>query len=464
MSILDLQGNIMKKEDGLEVLTGGNFQVGISKTSQQNEEIDFTDSLDKKGKYLIYPTNVGLTSNTAQLTQNYVGSKTQDIYPGATTHSGDLGFGGFPNSNAFYSSLMWADVRTKAISNSIIVISGMNNFSLKFSVADTVDYKVNRLEILTEKSTGGDYDSRFIEITNTMTNKQLVEAINNFDDFSARIQIGSEDTVVDFSQFLKDNKLNNNLVFGYTRIAFIESGALTDEEKAKYPNFINIMQPREGEPQYFNVLVSQIQNRISSNLYYGCQVSSFNLTFSNQALTAITASLLVSGAKTINEAIKMAVERTENRDVVMAQTKQYPTKVYISGLEAMAISDINVAISWTKEEAYNISVIAYNIPNGQYTCTIGGNAMFNKQSDELLYNRILEGQRQSMIIESYCRLRSKDYYYIMVFCDVSGQPSKPAIAATGNLQVALNGFQAMEQSNDNNSNYIIVFTDREDLF
>ena len=62
------------------------------------------------------------------------------------------------------------------------------------------------------------------------------------------------------------------------------------------------------------------------------------------------------------------------------------------------------------------------------------------------------------------RWRNKNYPFIFVCCDVNGQPSKPAISATGNLQVALNGFQALESSEDKNSSYIISFTDRAELF
>ena len=361
-------------------------------------------------------------------------------------------------------SMIWADVQTKNITSPIMVISGLNTFALKFTVEDTVDYKVTRLEILTEKDTGDGYNSRFIDITDGMTNSQLIQAINNFDDFSARLQIGSLDSEVDFSQFLKDNKLNDELVFAYKRIAFLESGLLTDEEKKQYPAFLSSIMPRQGEPQYFNALVSQTQSKMSTSQYIGCQFKSINFNFANKALTAISSSLWVTSEKTFNEAPKIEAERTENRDVVMAQTNKYPTKMFISGLEAMSVSDATIAFEWTKDDIYNISVIRYNTPNGKYTLTIGGNAMFNKQSEELFYNWLLNGQRLSMVLETNMKWKNKYYPLIFVCTDVNGQPSKPAIAATGNLQVALNGFQGLEQSEDFNSNYCFAFTDRESLF
>ncbi|MEI0493896.1 phage tail protein [Brachyspira intermedia] len=464
MSIIDLVGNKMNATEGLNVYTGASYRAAIAKTQTQNEEVNFSDNLNKQGKYIVYPTNVGVAPTVEQLTADYVGAPTTDTYPGAITYAGDFGIGGFPNSIAYYISMVWADVQTKNITSPIMVISGLNNFALKFTVEDTVDYKATRLEILTEKDTGDSYNSRFIDITDGMTNGQLIEAINNFDDFSARLQIGSLDSEADFSQFLKDNKLNDELVFAYKRIAFLESGLLTDEEKKQYPAFLSSIMPRQGEPQYFNALVSQIQSKMSTSQYVGCQFKSINFNFANKALTTISSSLWVTSEKTFNEAPKIEAERTENRDVVMAQTNKYPTKMFISGLEAMSVSDATIAFEWTKDDIYNISVIRYNTPNGKYTLTIGGNAMFNKQSEELFYNWLLNGQRLSMVLETNMKWKNKYYPLIFVCTDVNGQPSKPAIAATGNLQVALNGFQGLEQSEDFNSNYCFAFTDRESLF
>lgn len=464
MSIVDLVGNKMNPETGLEVFTGSNFRVAIAKTQSQNEEINFSDNGNKKDKYIIYPTSVEIAPTVDQLTADYVGAPTTDVYSGSQTYAGNLGVGGFPNSIAYYMSMIWANVQTKNITSPIMVISGLNNFALKFTVEDTVDYKVTRLEILTEKDTGDGYDSRFIDITDGMTNGQLIQAINNFDNFSARLQIGSLDSKADFSQFLKDNKLNENLVFAYKRVAFLESGLLTEEEKKQYPAFLSSIMPRQGETQYFNMLVNQIQSKMTSSQYTGCQFKSINFNFANKALTTISSSIWVTAEKTFNEAPKIEAERTENRDVVMAQTNKYPTKMFISGLEAMSVSDATIAFEWSKEDVYNISVIRYNTPNGKYTLTIGGNAMFNKQSEELFYNWLLNGQRLSMVLETNMKWKNKYYPLIFVCTDVSGQPSKPAIAATGNLQVALNGFQGLEQSEDFNSNYCFAFTDRESLF
>lgn len=464
MSIVDLVGNKMNPETGLEVFTGSNFRVAIAKTQSQNEEINFSDNGNKKDKYIIYPTSVEIAPTVDQLTADYVGAPTTDVYSGSQTYAGNLGVGGFPNSIAYYMSMIWANVQTKNITSPIMVISGLNNFSLKFTVEDTTDYKAIRLEILTEKETGDGYDSRFIDITDNMTNGQLIQAINNFDNFSARLQIGSLDSKADFSQFLKDNKLNENLVFAYKRVAFLESGLLTEEEKKQYPVFLSSIMPRQGETQYFNMLVNQIQSKITSSQYTGCQFKSINFNFANKALTTISSSIWVTTEKTFEEAPKIEAERIENRDVVMAQTNKYPTKMFISGLEAMSVSDATIAFEWTKDDIYNISVVRYNIPNGKYTLTIGGNAMFNKQSEELFYNWLLNGQRLSMVLETNMKWKNKYYPLIFVCTDVSGQPSKPAIVATGNLQVALNGFQGLEQSEDLNSNYCFAFTDRESLF
>nr|WP_245555835.1 hypothetical protein [Brachyspira innocens] len=52
---------------------------------------------------------------------------------------------------------------------------------------------------------------------------------------------------------------------------------------------------------------------------------------------------------------------------------------------------------------------------------------------------------------------------MFVSSDVGGSPSFPAIEPK-ELSISLNNFKAVEQSNDMNSNYLIAFTDREDLF
>ena len=52
---------------------------------------------------------------------------------------------------------------------------------------------------------------------------------------------------------------------------------------------------------------------------------------------------------------------------------------------------------------------------------------------------------------------------MFVSSDVGGSPSFPAIEPK-ELSISLNNFKAAEQSNDMNSNYLIAFTDREDLF
>lgn len=465
MSILDIIGNTMNEADGLETINGSNFKVRIAKTNSQLEEIDFTNKEDIKGKYLIYPSSVGITPTTEQLTKDYVGSATSDIYAGATTHAGDVAFGGFPNSNAFYTSLIWANKTTKRVVNDIMMITAMDNFALKFHIDNEENMQVNALEILRDtilENGTESYKSDFFEINETTKNRDLIEAINKIEGLTARLIIGSADDIVNFASFLKENK-TTELVYGYKRIAIVESAIMNDEIKKNYPNFLHILKPRIGEAQYYNILLNDISKKMQGTQYYGCQSKSMNFNFANKSLTEITASLWVSGAKDIAVDTEIYQERTEQRDVVMSQTEKYPTRLFVSGLEATSVSDASVSFEWTKEEAFNISAVRYNNPNGKYTLTLGGNAVFNKQSKELFYDRIINGQRQSFVLSSVMRYKQKDYPFLFFFADVSGQPSMPSITPA-NLSVALNSFQAIEQSADMNSNYAIVFTDREELF
>lgn len=466
MSILDMIGNTMIEEDGLETINGSNFKVRIAKTNSQLEEIDFANQNDTKGKYLIYPSSVGITPSTEQLTKDYVGSATADIYAGATTYAGDIAFGGFPNSNAFYTSLIWADKKTKQVENDVLMITAIDDFALKFYIDSEYTMKVNAIEILRDtilENGTESYKSDFIEISEAMKNKDLIDAINKIYGMTARLIIGSAEDTINFTPFLQDNKFNDVLVFGYKRIAIIESGIMNDETRKNYPNFLHILMPRVGEVQYYNILLNDVSKKMNGTQYYGCQSKSMSFNFANKSLTEITASLWVSGAKDITVDTEAYQERIEQRDIIMSQTEKYPTRLFVSGLEATSISDVQVAFEWTKEENFNISSVRYNNPNGKYALTLGGNAVFNKQSKELFYDRIINGQRQSFVLSSVMRYKQKDYPFIFFFAEVSGQPSIPAITPS-NLTLALNSFQAMEQSADMNSNYAIVLTDREELF
>lgn len=92
MSIFDIKGNLMKDEEGLNIINGSSYKVRIAKTKSRDERVDFTSD-DVKGKYLIYPSSVGLTPATESLTKDYVGSPSSESYLGATTYAGDISFG-----------------------------------------------------------------------------------------------------------------------------------------------------------------------------------------------------------------------------------------------------------------------------------------------------------------------------------------------------------------------------------
>lgn len=453
MSILDLNNEVMKPDEGLNTYTGSGFSVLIAKAKEQKDKINFSDEANKTGKYLIYPTNQGINVTVNQITADYVGSPTTEIYQGSSTYAGELGVGGFPNSNNFYTSMVFGGYNQKEVKGAIISITGPDMFAVWFNEAEKKIVLIEGEDTFTKNE---------ITYTETMKISELITEINKVNNFSARLLIGTGDELVSLDN-MKAEKLNTELVFGYRRVAFIELGDMTSETKAKYPMYINIMKPEEGDPTYFNLLVYHKKNALKPVQYTGCQFKSMNITFANNALTTISGSVWVDKAETLTTNA-FYYEREEKRDAVMAQTSVAPTKVYVNGLEAKSISDINIAFEWTKDEIFNIAMDRYNVPNGKYTFTIGGNAMFNKQSDDLFFNRLLEGFRLSAVIESNMKYKGKNYLFVVVSTNVSGQPSKPAISATGNLQVALNGFQALESSEDKNSSYIISFTDRAELF
>ena len=133
MSIFDLKGNLMNDEDGLTVVSGSSYKVRIAKTKNRNEKVDFTSD-DVKGKYLIYPSSVGLTPTTESMSKEYVGAPSSESYAGATTYAGDISYGAFPNTNAYYASLIWANVHTKETTGNLLCINSFNNFAVMYTI------------------------------------------------------------------------------------------------------------------------------------------------------------------------------------------------------------------------------------------------------------------------------------------------------------------------------------------
>lgn len=457
MSIFDIKGNLMKDEEGLNIINGSSYKVRIAKTKSRDERVDFTSD-DVKGKYLIYPSSVGLTPATESLTKDYVGSPSSESYLGATTYAGDISFGAFVNSNAYYMSLIWANVHTKENTGNIICINCFSDFSIKMHKNENT---VTMLEIIREDENG--FYSDFIDIYDSMTQQELIDTINNIKNIKSFLITGDKNDTVDFTNFLGEFEEEDNYLISFKRVGFIESGVFSEEAKKLYPRFVNIISPRFGETQYYNLALFDSSKNIEGIQYIGCESKSMSFNFANKALTQITSSLWASGEHTLDKDSILKEERAEERDVVMAQTSKYPTKLFINGTEATSVSDIAIAFEWTKEEKFNVSAKRYNFPNNKFTLTFSGNAVFNTQSKELFYNRILNGDRQSFVIYSKTKFRGKDYPFIFVSADVSGSPSFPTIESK-DISVSLNNFKASEDSIEMKNNYLIAFTDRVELF
>ena len=465
MSIFDLKGNLMNDEDGLKVVSGSSYKVRIAKTKKRNEKIDFSSDY-VKGKYLIYPSQVGLTPTTESMSKEYIGAPSSESYAGATTYAGDISYGAFPNSNAYYASLIWSNVHTKETSGNLLCINSFNNFAVRFNKSSE-DESINMLEIIIEEDDG--YSSNFIDIYTSMKQKDLIDSLNKITNVKAFLLTGSEEDEIDFTNIineLKDYNTENNkteYLLSFKRVGLIESGVFTEDSKKKYPKYQSIIAPRFGEAQYYNIALYDSSKNMDGNQYIGCESKSINFNFANKAMTEITSSLWALDEEKIDKDAILYEERAEERDVVMAQTSKYPTKLFINGTEATSVSDVSLSFEWTKEEKFNISAKRYGFPNSKFTLSFSGNAVFNSQSKEIFYDRVLNGNRQSFIISSKTRFKNKDYPFVFVSSDVGGSPSFPAIEPK-ELSISLNNFKAIEQSNDMNSNYLIAFTDREDLF
>ncbi|MDA1470271.1 hypothetical protein OGZ02_15980 [Brachyspira hyodysenteriae] len=238
MSIFDLKGNLMNDEDGLKVVSGSSYKVRIAKTKNRNEKIDFSSD-DVKGKYLIYPSQVGLTPATESMSKEYIGSPSSESYAGATTYSGDISYGAFPNSNAYYASLIWANVHTKETSGNLLCINSFNNFAVRFNKSSE-DESINMLEIIIEEDDG--YSSNFIDIYTSMKQKDLIDALNKITNIKAFLITGNEEDRIDFTNIineLKEYNTENNkteYLLSFRRVGLIESGVFTEESKRNIQN------------------------------------------------------------------------------------------------------------------------------------------------------------------------------------------------------------------------------------
>ena len=462
MSIFDLKGNLMNDNDGLTVISGSSYKVRIAKTKFREEKIDFTSD-DVRGKYLIYPSSVGLTPNTESMTKEYIGAFSLESYAGATTYSGDISYGAFPNSNAYYTSLIWSNVYTKETTGNIICINSFNNFAIRFNKSN--EDEINMLEIIIENEDG--YLNYFIDVYLEMKQKDLINELNKIKNIKAFLITGDDNDDINFTNIINELKEYNNdreeYLISFKRVGLIESGIFKEEKKNKYPKYQSIISPRFGEVQYYNIALYDSTKNIDGSQYIGCESKSINFNFHNKSITEISSSLLALDEISISKDLILTEDFSEERDVVMAQTSKYPTKLFVNGVEASSVSDISMSFEWSKDEKFNISAKRYSFPNSKFTLTFSGNALFNIQSKELFYDRVLNGNRQSFIIYSKTRLKNKDYPFILISNDVLGSPSFPSIESK-ELSISLNNFKATEQSIDMNSNYLLAFTDRENLF
>ena len=287
MSIFDLKGNLMNDEDGLKVVSGSSYKVRIAKTKKRDEKIDFSSD-DVKGKYLIYPSQVGLTPTTESMSKEYIGSPSSESYAGATTYAGDISYGAFPNSNAYYASLIWANVHTKETSGNMLCINSFNNFAVRLNKSSG-DESINMLEIIIEEDDG--YISHFIDIYTSMKHKDLIDALNKITNVKAFLLTGSEEDEIDFTNIineLKEYNTENNkteYLLSFRRVGLIESGIFTEESKKKYPKYQSIIAPRFGEAQYYNIALYDSSKNMDGNQYIGCESKSINFNFANKAMT-----------------------------------------------------------------------------------------------------------------------------------------------------------------------------------
>lgn len=426
-------------KNGLKVDVGNSFKVRVADSASSTDIVDFTQAGNIS---LRFPVDLSLKQETEIIEQSLIGIATSLKFLGKTTIQGDVNDIATANGITWYAKNTLGGVHLSRLNNkAMLTIETETGYILSVERDTSLTGQVNKVII----SRVGKTDIEII-ITAGTTVKQFVDKVNAIDDFSAVLLIG-EGTELFNIEAGKD-------LFTCHILQHFFVGELTEAYKKTIAEFVNIIIPKRGNPNYFNLLVESRRAEAAWQ-YVGARLLKLGLAFANSALTNVSSSIWASGkaefagtpAQATVDDIKAAYSQTNGRTVV-----------YSCGVKANAVASCTNNLELAVEPQWNISNEAYEIPVEKYTDSYDFELMFNKQSAEIFEKRVLANKNISVLIVSETFLNAKKYQLIKYAKTLLGQPQYPAIA-DGVIQLQASGFTSVANTYDPFTSCMIITSD-----
>lgn len=425
------------EKKGLKTYVGSEYNIRVASAKDSQDKIDFTKVESKA--VMMFPTSNSMKKDIEVIESKRLGIATSLKYLGKTQITGDQGDVATPNGIAWYNDMVLGGV-VKSVENdkAIISIEAEGEFLLSVIGATTV---------VIENTTSKDE----ITITDNMTVKQFIDAVNKIKDnekqkYLAVLHVGDGSETLSFSE----DSYNCNIRH------FFEAGSLSDETKKTVAPYITYIIPRRGDPRYFNILESSNRAPMSTQ-FWGCRFLSLSTQFQNSNLTNLTANIWGGYAGDFDGTPTQA--EIDDLNNVYSQTN-YMTATYCSRQRATTLASMTNTFTWTVEPSWNISNEPYEIPVSAYADSFDFEMMFNEQSKALFQDKVNNGENISIMIDTTCMKDGKEYKYIKSAKSLLGQPQYPQIA-DGVIQLSASGFTAVASPNDPYTSLVIITSDKK---
>lgn len=263
---------------------------------------------------------------------------------------------------------------------------------------------------------------------------------------------------------LFDYLKNNNLMDIGTHLVLLET---TNDLSSEYGKYMTIFQPDIQNAILSNVLlVDGLNSQSQASLkYIGVECKNLNIGFANKAITSITTSM-----EAVNRELDLIpIENIkpniiEDTSSVLVQSTEYPTKLFFNGMNAEFVKDGTFGFEWTKDASYNIESKKFVKANAKYTWQFGGNAVYNKVSQDFM-DKINSGEKSSIAIVGTRLLNRKKNLLICYSSQVSGVVQEPTIQQ-GELSISLGTLSGVDGEREDgiNNNILIIVHDDEEIF
>lgn len=306
-------------KNGLKVNVGNSFNVRVAEAKDSKEVVDFTN---EGTTALIFPNDLSLKQDTEVIEQSLIGIPTSIKFLGKTTITGEINDITTPNGITWYAkNTLGGVVVSKENNEALITIETSTSFIISVERENNLIVKLSLVR-------GANYPNIEIPITINMTVREVVDAINSADDFSAILLIGTGEEVFTLPTS-KD-------VYACHIIEHLFCGELKEEYKKTIAKYVHVIIPKRGNANYFNMLIES-KSANANWLYTGCRLLKLNMSYNNSALTTTSSSIWASARAQFSGIAKQAI--IDDVKAAYAQTNGR-TVVYSCGVKANALSSL----------------------------------------------------------------------------------------------------------------------------